>query len=407
MHQQWGSDASSAQIARNVGLCQYNEAVSHANRLIIKTQSRSHWDKAALETILVACVLFVCFENLSGNYRSAAMHLHSGLEIITKHVQPPRLSDKESKCSQHTSSQEDISEIFERLTLQAMTFGETWLPAEYSGRSGLKTFKDTTPSPMPDKFSSITEARRQLFSQVHWTFLIGQAIDMSEAGIPVYPAEDPQTTFSDARFETLQSLENLDLWSHRFEAFLAAEDDKARTPHSAAAADYLRIYHITAVLLVSSGLSDLETSWDAKIASFGRLVDLVASLLRQTAHGVFSLELGICVPLFVVAQKCRQPGIRRRAIALLLESDRKEGLWETVAAARVGERVMEVEEEGARRLLGEGHVVREAEDVPEAVRVVNIFSKAKLNERRVRIGFMTRPHGSGGEMVRTDEWIHF
>ena len=408
MHQQWRLDASGSEVAKKAAFRQYNEAINHANKLLSRTQSQPNWDKAALETILVACILFVCFENLAGNYRNSAMHLHSGLEIISKHIEPPRILDMETVAPQRTSSQDDISELFERLTLQAMSFGESWLPMEYAGRSGFKTFKETVPPPMPEKFNSITDARRHLFSQVHWAFMLGQAMEMCKAGVTVYPAQEPQQTILEARAGTIQSIKNLDLWSRRFDDFLTTESCTGNTTsQSTVASTYLKIYHLmTAILSIGDIIKD-ETGWDSYIDSFSRLVDLATSLLKQIENEIFSLELGICIPLFFVAQKCRQPRIRRRAIALLAAVDRKEGLWESVAAGKVAERIMEIEEDGARKLLGADHVIREPEDIPDAVRVFSIYSKAHLKEKKVRVGFVTRPHGNGWEMVRNDEWVCF
>ena len=58
----------------------------------------------------------------------------------------------------------------------------------------------------------------------------------------------------------------------------------------------------------------------------------------------FSTDLGIVPPLFFVATKCREPHTRRRAIRLLRSSARREGMWDSEMAARIGQWVMELEE---------------------------------------------------------------
>lgn len=58
---------------------------------------------------------------------------------------------------------------------------------------------------------------------------------------------------------------------------------------------------------------------------------------------------------------CRDPAVRRQALSLLsrLSLPRQEGTWNAIDASRIGQRVIDVEEEG----LG---AVESAEDVPES-----------------------------------------
>jgi hypothetical protein len=58
----------------------------------------------------------------------------------------------------------------------------------------------------------------------------------------------------------------------------------------------------------------------------------------------FCLDMGIVIPLYTLAIQCRDPIIRRKAITLLRSTSRQEGLWNSLLAARVAQRVMELEE---------------------------------------------------------------
>jgi len=58
----------------------------------------------------------------------------------------------------------------------------------------------------------------------------------------------------------------------------------------------------------------------------------------------FCLDMGIIIPLYTVASKCRYSIIRQKAIALLRSIPRQEGLWNSRLVARVAERIMEIEE---------------------------------------------------------------
>ncbi|SPN98919.1 uncharacterized protein DNG_01958 [Cephalotrichum gorgonifer] len=60
----------------------------------------------------------------------------------------------------------------------------------------------------------------------------------------------------------------------------------------------------------------------------------------------FSADLGIVPPLYVVATKCRNYAVRRRAIELLRSSSRREGMWDSQLSGIIGEWVASIEEEG-------------------------------------------------------------
>ncbi|KAH7330318.1 hypothetical protein BKA65DRAFT_404314 [Rhexocercosporidium sp. MPI-PUGE-AT-0058] len=60
----------------------------------------------------------------------------------------------------------------------------------------------------------------------------------------------------------------------------------------------------------------------------------------------FSFDTGIVPPLHVTASKCRDPAIRREAIAILWSSPRQEGMWDGVLSARIGRWLAACEEDG-------------------------------------------------------------
>jgi len=55
--------------------------------------------------------------------------------------------------------------------------------------------------------------------------------------------------------------------------------------------------------------------------------------------------LGFVMPLHTVASRCRNPRIRRRAVQLLLECSRREGIWDSLITGKVVAQTVELEEE--------------------------------------------------------------
>lgn len=58
-----------------------------------------------------------------------------------------------------------------------------------------------------------------------------------------------------------------------------------------------------------------------------------------------SSGLGCVVPLYTIAARCRNPALRRRAVQLLSECSRREGIWDAALAATVASQAQALEEE--------------------------------------------------------------
>lgn len=130
-----------------------------------------------------------------------------------------------------------------------------------------------------------------------------------------------------------------------------------------------------------------ETCWDELLPKYRELVD-IAEVILDARHPteedtkikpMFQMDHGIIPPLFTVVHKCRDPYVRRRALALLYRVPRQEGMWNSHLTARCAERIVKIEEEG----LGE---VNCCADVPDWARISDIEVTFDQLERR---GFIT------------------
>lgn len=88
-------------------------------------------------------------------------------------------------------------------------------------------------------------------------------------------------------------------------------------------------------------------AYDEYINLFREVIELAKLQLSCSSKDpMFAFDLQNVWPLFLVAKKCRDPGVRREAIRLLSEWPRREGIWDSVVAAAVSAWVVQVEEEG-------------------------------------------------------------
>jgi hypothetical protein len=94
---------------------QYVLAVKHSNALL-----KAHQEgKAGLEVVLIACIIFTCYENLAGNYKAADMHLQNGLRILHQH--------KGKFQSLPNTLSHIVANTLYRFDLQAMTFSYNYV----------------------------------------------------------------------------------------------------------------------------------------------------------------------------------------------------------------------------------------------------------------------------------------
>lgn len=91
---------------------------------------------------------------------------------------------------------------------------------------------------------------------------------------------------------------------------------------------------------------------------------------------VFSIDLGIITPLYIVVSRCRDPAIRRRGLQLLASCNRREGIWDSTLTARVAERIIAIEEEGAI-----SHPVLYASQIPEHARIRDLGTKFGIDRQ--------------------------
>lgn len=114
------------------------------------------------------------------------------------------------------------------------------------------------------------------------------------------------------------------------------------------------ITHLKATAITLSAVtSTSEMVYDSFKSEFRYIVKAAELLIARSDSSLsaiqssrFSFDIGIVPPLHVVATKCREPNIRRRAVDLLFKSPRQEGMWDGVLSARIGRWIISCEEDG-------------------------------------------------------------
>ena len=181
-------------------------------------------------------------------------------------------------------------------------------------------------------------------------------------------------------------------WTSAFQAFLDRHSGTLDSKSLQAAAMLKINQLITTLSLETFKEATSDGSWDQYLSVCAEIVDLATTIVKiQEASSVslapkadtISLDVSTVAPLYTVVHRCRDPKLRRRAIALLYSTRRQEGLWGSIVTARVCERIMFIEEAG----LGE---VKSSADIPHRARVKEVDVRFDMQGRRAYLSLSRR-----------------
>lgn len=209
---------------------------------------------------------------------------------------------------------------------------------------------------------------------------------------------------------------SLEAWRDIFDNYLEAQ---GQVLADLEAAKVLEIHRIVGLAWLKRCMDPEETATDKDMAEFEIAINM-AETLQQPADTptknaqpstCFLFDMEVIAPLYLIATKCRHPQLRRRAIALLRATVRREGLWDSQETAAIAERIMEHEEAELSTLDG-------SELPAEDMRIHNthIENTPVLNFSLHSLTFYSRPDGNwkvweeqmvlqtmDGESIGTDE----
>lgn len=196
-------------------------------------------------------------------------------------------------------------------------------------------------------------------------------------------------------------------WSAALHAFIRARGDAITDNERRGVQVLLLLQDYTSTsVLVARTMVDEQTNWDVFIPTFETVVCRAEELVRldlgsTTGRPTFCIDMNFVGPLFEVSCRCRDPLIRRRAISVLRTCGRTEGLWNAFLAAKVAQRVVEIEE------MGLPVPVRTAEDIPDSCRLSDIYPTFDPVGRKATLTYSRRGSGRGVSRDTVEEVIEW
>jgi hypothetical protein len=322
-----------------VALQEYNKAIRCLKGFLTRQ------DRQALRICLMSCILFILFEYLRRDLRTADTHLVNGLRLMrglqTEISERPELLVLGNPPS---STDELLVETFARLDLQTAPFGfESKWTSQYIYVPSTTPFDHCM---MPQVFDSVQEARRFMDGILSSTYR--------------HLSQHCRVVTGTARgdrvhFDREEILHALTIWREAYDRTVLRSKGQLI---DILAYKVLRMYCSMAEIMSSiAGPSHSQLDFDLYHGIFQSIIDQAEDILAGAAehhkvmpheaysgNKVFTAEMGFLPPLYYTGLKCRHPHLRREATRLLRKHPYLEGIWDSDLAAKIVERVTELEE---------------------------------------------------------------
>lgn len=349
-------DDNGDESTRKFSLYHYNLAINQ----LLRSSGRTTDGVTDTVVTLLVCYLFTCFDNLAGNHSQAFRHLRSGITLLNE----TWTAMKNARNAPHPSSGQElirqVTEQFRHLDMHAATFLLEWAP-QVLPEDGMDEARESRceVGPIDIRLYSLNQAADRLESLIpkvmglrRWE---SQFVSDSKQGItessPVYMA-----TLRKFLNWQIQMIGQLEEWSTGFTMLLKKGSDQMCISDRRLV-QMMQLHYIVVSTFLFMSAAESEMAYDGVLSQFKTAVSLASALASNPAtvcegqlqdisntEPSFTLEMGIVPALYLVGIKCRDPLTRREIISILRKNPRREGVWDSVSAAKILERVMEIEE---------------------------------------------------------------
>lgn len=353
-------------------------SLTHYNRAIQLLLNQEAGDSIKRTAItLLVCYLLTCFDHLAGNYIQAMTHLRGGVEI-SRNIDKTILNNNNTYGSAKPSGARtlicQVTRQMRRLDMQAVTFLVDWTPAD---------IQETLMSEHPASnsvFQSLDQAAD------HLQVLVARVMRMRNTEQEAFLTGTTSPFPSSSQGILLGQLET---WSSLFENTLQQGGLYETTRGTAPLVSLLRLQHIINWTLLQTCKPGNEMEYDNFLPQFQQALALageVAAAHEQYSGSpkpTFTPDVGIVPVLYIIGVKCRHPVVRRKVLSILRRRPIREAAWDSIVAARVVERVIEIEGGGTKEMETaldmEQIAIWQRVEVMSWVQVVNGQSAGKVD----------------------------
>lgn len=310
----------------------HQEALVWYSRSLAALQQRISQGVADLAVSLISCILFITIELLQGN-RKAALALYSqGMQLLASSLDT--VNHRASVDRGFLTAA--VKPIFRRLGTWVLINSDT---VDYHGGFDLDVVSVQS--------NSIDEARNSLCGIVAEM----KALNIDAKSYWRQPADFRIREISVLEWRQQQLQSRLHQWFH---SFMGLGSMRNTSPRQAAASDgataLLLMTHNSVLIETETMLKPDQAAYDDYEVEFTQILDYASTAITSTQNSdgkqpPFVFEMGVFLPLFITALKCRFPQLRRRALHFLWEAPPAQGMFLCRPAAHVVAVLVALEED--------------------------------------------------------------
>lgn len=421
MHRRYVSGDSSS-VPEDTSDKQLRFALQQSNyaiqELLKKPTNRS---KADMIAVMTCCILFNSLSCLQGHQQDALNHLRSGIKLLNEYDHDAHVGSDPANA--HPISLDSIRAILLMLDTQARAIMSesdivNW-ESQPKHSDYITSFVNTTTS-----FASQKSAQCYLEATFSDLMAFLQDLDVR----PTTEMGDVEATSHRLQYQSRNGKEMLD-------KFLAL--DPARNSARCKKGNEQRVVALrliqTLISMLAGALEQsspafwstcerLPTPFSNEERQFATIMDLTTQLIeakdasqgsslpQATRRPVFMSTFGVVVALWIVATRAPDYDMRRKAINILLEHPRREGVWDGPLAGKIALETLVLEEESTRQQLGlvcsdPPFMITHASQVPTDlwIRAVNL-NYTGLREARVEYRNLGNMRNNEPGWVRHITW---
>ncbi|KAF3397889.1 hypothetical protein F1880_006132 [Penicillium rolfsii] len=301
----------------------HREALVWYSRSLSILQQRINQGTANLGVSLISCILFIAIELLQGNRKAACGLYKQGAQLMINADRGPWITN--------------LTSIFRRIG--------TWVFINDGTTNEGWSLNMTVPS---GRFASIDEARNILCGIVAEMKTLDNATKLHWK----QTAETREHQALALKTQRDHLRRQLDQWHRLFMSFKSSDTfDSQDTLGSVDGPSALLFMTYKSVLIeIETILSTDEAAYDGYELEFQHILEYASTAIAATrspdgAQPPFMFEMGVFLPLFITALKCRFPQLRRHALRLMLEeAPPAQGLFMCGPAAHVIAVIVALEE---------------------------------------------------------------
>jgi len=369
----------------------YGKAVSALQSYVAEVMQ----GRAAIEPILMACMLLVCYEVLVDQKGTTANHYRLGRRLLDQNL---GVSSRPGSVASSTETLQHLAATF-----KSHGRGGDYYWREYENAiAGPSTIQPCQPRSVPAVFTSFMEADLHLeaiakfgeetraeivrLAQVRVRHMHGDALDPAVsfclANCLSKSIELP-LALQRRLYEATQAHLR---WLHMLQK-LTSEQGFASDPISL----LTQVRYFASWLVISTCRETREVPLDRFEPQCVRILNMAAGYLQHISSNELpmrpphlrkpiglSIEGGILLALHLIACKCRSSAVRSRATELLMDADRQEGTCHSAVIGLTVGSTADLEERKARALSGHPESALEdltSDQVPEEARFADCVVK--------------------------------